>query len=241
VVARPPVRVVEPRVRQRRLHLRSDRDTGAARGGARLGARAQGFGRGRDGATSEGAFHEGANIAAVVRAPLVLVCNNNQWAISTPLSAQTAAARLSDKAVGYGMPGLRVDGHDVLAVYDAVREGVERARAGEGPTFVEAVTYRSAPHATADDPSLYIDPERVEAEQDRDCLALYEAYLTRLGLLDGKRADEVREQALATMREAIQAAEDEAPAGPELVFAHAYADPPPSLVRDLDELRRVHA
>ena len=194
-----------------------------------------------DGATSEGAFHEGANIAAVMRAPLVLVCNNNQWAISTPLSAQTAAARLSDKALGYGMPGLRVDGHDVLAVYEAMREGVERARAGDGPTFVEAVTYRSAPHATADDPSLYIDPERVAAEQERDCVALYEAYLIRLGLLDEQRADEVRAEALATMREAIEAAEAEAPADPELVFSHAFANPPPSFERELDELRRVHA
>jgi pyruvate dehydrogenase E1 component alpha subunit len=194
-----------------------------------------------DGATSEGAFHEGANIAAVVRAPLVLVCNNNQWAISTPLSSQTAAARLADKAIGYGMPGIRVDGHDVLAVHEAVREGVERARAGEGPTFVEAVTYRSAPHATADDPGLYLDPERVAAEQERDCVALYEAYLTRLGLLDEHRAEAVREEARATMRAAIQAAEDEAPADPELVFSHAYAEPPASLARDLDELRRVHA
>ena len=194
-----------------------------------------------DGATSEGAFHEGANIAAVVRAPLVLVCNNNQWAISTPLSAQTAAARLADKAVGYGMPGIRVDGHDVLAVYEAVREGVERARAGDGPTFVEAVTYRSAPHATADDPSLYIDPDRVAAEQERDCVAVYEAYLTRLGLLDEQRTHDVREEALATMREAIQAAEDEAPPSPELVFSHAYADPPATLARDLEELRRVRA
>ncbi len=194
-----------------------------------------------DGATSEGAFHEGANIAAVARAPLVLVCNNNQWAISTPLSAQTAAARLSDKAVGYGMPGLRVDGHDVLAVYEAVREGVERARAGDGPTFVEAVTYRSAPHATADDPSLYIDPERVAAEQERDCVSLYEGYLTGLGLLDEQRVHEVRAEALATMRAAIEAAEAEAPADPELVFSHAFADPPPSFERDLEELRRVNA
>ena len=193
-----------------------------------------------DGATSEGAFHEGTNIAAVVRAPLVLVCNNNQWAISTPLSAQTAAARLADKAIGYGIPGIRVDGHDVLAVYEAVREGVARARAGDGPTFVEAVTYRSAPHATADDPSLYIDPDRVAAEQERDCVTLYEAYLTRLGLLDEQRIAEVREAALATMREAIQAAEDEPPPSHELVFSHAYADPPASLARDLDELRRVH-
>ena len=98
------------------------------------------------------------------------------------------------------MPGIRVDGHDVLAVYEAVREGVARARAGEGPTFVEAVTYRSAPHATADDPSLYVDPDRVAAERERDCLAVYEGYLTRLGLLDEGRAAAVREEALAAMR-----------------------------------------
>ena len=193
-----------------------------------------------DGATSEGAFHEGANIAAVMKAPLVLLCNNNQWAISTPLSAQTAAARLADKAIGYGMPALRVDGHDVLAVYEAMKEGVERARAGEGPTFVEAVTYRSAPHATADDPSLYIDPERVAAELERDCVATFEAYLERLGVLDDARKAAVKEEALAMMRAGIQAAEDEPAAGLELVFAHAYAEPPASLARDLDELRRVH-
>ena len=115
-----------------------------------------------DGATSEGAFHEGANFAAVMRAPVVLFCNNNGWAISTPVEAQTRAASLVDKAVGYGMPGIRVDGGDVLAVYEATREAVNRARAGEGPTLIEAVTYRCAPHATADDPSAYIDPERVE-------------------------------------------------------------------------------
>ena len=93
-----------------------------------------------DGATSEGSFHEGANLAAVMQAPLILFCNNNQWAISTPLEAQTHAETLADKAVGYGMPGVRVDGGDVLAVYEATREAVERARAGGGPTFIEAVT-----------------------------------------------------------------------------------------------------
>src|SRR6476660_9096292 len=131
-------------------------------------------------------------IAAVVKAPLVLVCNNNQWAISTPLEAQTAAARLSDKAIGYGMPALRVDGHDVLAVYEAVREGVAGGRAGEGPTFVEAVTYRSAPHATADDPSLYVDPERVASDRARDCVPAFEEYLRRLGVLDDERIAAVR-------------------------------------------------
>src|SRR3954471_2515435 len=103
-----------------------------------------------DGATSEGAFHEGANFAAVMKAPVVLFCNNNQWAISTPLERQTAAETLADKAAGYGMPAIRVDGGDVLAVFEAVREAVARARAGGGPTFVEALTYRSAPHGTAD-------------------------------------------------------------------------------------------
>ena len=118
-----------------------------------------------DGATSEGAFHEGANLAAVMNAPVVLFCNNNQWAISTPITAQTRAAALVDKAVGYGIPGVRVDGADVLAVFEATREAVERARRGGGPTFIEAVTYRAAPHATADDPRPYIDQARVEEER----------------------------------------------------------------------------
>jgi pyruvate dehydrogenase E1 component alpha subunit len=194
-----------------------------------------------DGATSEGSFHEGANLAAVVGAPLVLVCNNNQWAISTPLSAQTAAARLADKAIGYGMPAIRVDGHDVLAVYEAVRDAVAHARAGGGPTFVEAVTYRTAPHATADDPSIYIDQDRVADEQERDCVALFDGYLRRLGVLDDEQAAAVEREALAIMRAGIERAESEAPGDLELVFAHAYADLPAALARDLDELRRVHA
>ena len=117
------------------------------RPGSRGGRSCAASGRSRssyfgDGATSEGAFHEGANFAGVMRAPLILFCNNNQWAISTPLSAQTAAPTLADKAIGYGMPGVRVDGADVLAVYEATRDAVARARAGDGPTFIEAVTYR---------------------------------------------------------------------------------------------------
>src|SRR5581483_105445 len=113
---------------------------------------------------------EGVNFAAVTGSPLVLVCNNNQWAISTPLSAQTAAASLADKAAGYGIPGVRVDGTDVLAVYEAVAEAAARARAGDGPTLIEALTYRAAPHATADDPTAYIDPERVEEARRRECV-----------------------------------------------------------------------
>jgi len=182
-----------------------------------------------DGATSEGAFHEGANLAAVMAAPAILLCNNNGWAISTPVSAQTRAETLADKARGYGMPGVRVDGGDVLAVYEATCEAAERARAGDGPTFIEAVTYRMAPHATADDPSAYIDPERVELERENECLARFDRYLRRVGVLDDRVAEEFREEALAAMKAGIAAAERLPAPDPELVFTHAYAEPPPDL------------
>jgi pyruvate dehydrogenase E1 component alpha subunit len=177
-----------------------------------------------DGATSEGAFHEGANFAAVMQAPVVLLCNNNQWAISTPLSAQTRAETLADKAVGYGMPGVRVDGGDVLAVYEATSEAVARARAGEGPTLIEAVTYRCAPHATADDPSAYIDAERVEAERSNECLSRYERYLRRIGVLTDEIAEATRNEALEAMRAGIAAAEALPEPDAELVTRNAYAE-----------------
>src|SRR4051794_5735236 len=182
-----------------------------------------------DGATSEGAFHEGANFAAVMRAPLILFCNNNHWAISTPLEAQTRAETLAAKAAGYGMPGVRVDGGDVLAVYEATREAVERARAGGGPTFIEAVSYRAAPHATADDPRAYIDLDRVEEEKRNECVGRYESYLRRLGVLDDAVAEEIKNEALEAMRQGIAAAEAEPDPDPELVFDNAYVLPPPNL------------
>src|SRR6266571_7454307 len=189
-----------------------------------------------DGATSEGSFHEGANFAAVMRAPLILFCNNNQWAISTPLEAQTAAETLADKAVGYGIPGVRVDGGDVLAVFEATRDAVARARAGEGPTFIEAVSYRAAPHATADDPRAYIDLERVEEEKRRECLGRYEGYLRRAGLLTDEMAESVRAEAAEAMREAIKAAEAEPAADVSLLFDRALANPPASFDAELAEL-----
>jgi pyruvate dehydrogenase E1 component alpha subunit len=192
-----------------------------------------------DGATSEGSFHVGANFAAVMQAPAILFCNNNGWAISTPITAQTRAQTLADKAIGYGLPAARVDGGDVLAVYEATREAVERARAGGGPTFIEAVTYRCAPHATADDPSAYIDAERVEQERANECVGRYERYLRRQGLLDDDLAHEVRTEAAEAMRAGIAAAEAEPPADPALLFEHALVDPPASYESDLAELRRI--
>jgi len=182
-----------------------------------------------DGATSEGAFHEGVNFAAVMDAPVVFVCNNNHWAISTPLEAQTRTESLADKAVGYGIPGVRVDGLDVLAVYEAARDAVERARSGHGPTLIEAVHYRAAPHATADDPSAYIDQERVEEERARECVGQYERFLQRLGLLDEALVASTRQEAEQLMRAGISAAEAEAPPDPELLFTHAYVEPPENL------------
>jgi pyruvate dehydrogenase E1 component alpha subunit len=182
-----------------------------------------------DGATSEGSFHEGANFAAVMQAPLVLLCNNNGWAISTPLSAQTRAATLADKAIGYGMPGVRVDGLDVLAVYEAASEAVKRARDGGGPTFIEAVHYRAAPHATADDPRAYIDAERVKEERAHECVGRFEAHLREAGILDDELVARVRTDAENAMRAGIAEAEAEPPPDPALLYEHAYAEPPPDI------------
>ena len=179
-----------------------------------------------DGATSEGEFHEGVNLAAVMNAPAVFVCNNNQWAISTPIEAQTRAESLADKAVGYGIPGVTVDGLDVLAVYAAAREAVERARSGGGPTLIECVHYRAAPHATADDPRAYIDLARVEEERANECVGRFERHLLDAGVLTDDRVEAVRKDAEDLMRAGIAAAEAEPPADPELVFTHAYVDPP---------------
>ncbi|MDQ6817878.1 MAG: thiamine pyrophosphate-dependent enzyme, partial [Actinomycetota bacterium] len=184
-----------------------------------------------DGATSEGAFHEGVNFAAVMQAPLVLICNNNGWAISTPVERQTRAGALADKALGYGIPGVRVDGADVLAVLEATRDAVERARRGEGPTLIEAVHYRIAPHATADDPARYRDDVRSEQERQHECLARYEAYLRRQSILDQAAATHVRADATEAVRRAMREVELLPDPDPATIFDTTYAVPPPELLR----------
>lgn len=194
-----------------------------------------------DGATSEGAFHEGLTFAGVVGAPVVLLCNNNGWAISTPVSAQTAAERLSDKAVGYGIAATRVDGGDVLAVHEAVRDALQRARHGGGPTFVEAVTYRMAPHATADEPALYWDADRVRDERRRECLVRYERQLRERGLLEEDEVERVRRACEEDVKAAMAAVERRPPPAPTAIFDPAFADPPPAVLRDRDEAGRLRA
>ena len=127
----------------------------------------------------------------------------------------------------------------MLAVYEVIREAAERARGGGGPTLVEAVTYRTAPHATADDPRAYIDLARVEEERKRECVGRYEGYLRRAGMLDDTLADEIKEHVLEVMRGGIAAAEAEPSPDPALLFEHAFADPPDSFAHDLDGLRRL--
>ena len=188
-----------------------------------------------DGATSEGAFHEGTNFAAVMDAPAVLLCNNNGWAISTPLARQSRAESLALKARGYGIPGLRVDGGDVLAVYEAVRQAVARAQAGEGPTLIEAVHYRIAPHATADDPSLYRDESNAAAARANECLARFEGYLRRRELLDDEQATSARAEASDLIKRGMREVEALPAPDPALVFDTTYADPPADLVRQRDE------
>src|SRR5207302_815726 len=137
-----------------------------------------------DGATSEGDFHEALNFAGVWHVPVVFVCQNNQWAISVPLKKQTHSRTIAQKALAYGLPGIQVDGNDVLAVYAAAREAVDRARAGDGPTLIECVTYRLGVHTTADDPTKYRAEEEVRMWEQKDPLTRFRIYLETRDLLE---------------------------------------------------------
>ncbi|MFJ9611836.1 thiamine pyrophosphate-dependent dehydrogenase E1 component subunit alpha [Kitasatospora sp. NPDC101176] len=182
-----------------------------------------------DGGTSEGDFHEALNFAAVLRAPVVFLVQNNGFAISVPLSAQSAAPTLAHKAVGYGMPGRLVDGNDAPAVHGVLAEAVERARTGGGPTLVEALTYRVEAHTNADDATRYRTEPEVEAWREHDPVLLMERALRGLGVLDDALV-----QAAADEAEALAARmRAEFHADPELdpmsLFAHVFAEPTPQL------------
>jgi 2-oxoisovalerate dehydrogenase E1 component alpha subunit len=188
-----------------------------------------------DGSASEGDFHEAANMAAVFRAPVVLFCQNNGWAISVPSSEQYAAP-IAARAAGYGFPGVRVDGNDVLAVFAVTKEAVERARAGDGPTLIEAMTYRVGSHSTADDASRYRNEAEVGAWRERDPIDRYRTYLLGSGVIDHafvRACDEEAAAWVAEIRAAVTAL-GEPPASE--MFDHAYADPPATLRRQRREL-----
>lgn len=193
-----------------------------------------------DGATSEGDFHEGLNCAAVYQVPVIFVCQNNQWAISVPLARQTHSETLAQKALAYGMPGIQVDGNDILAVYAATREAVDRARNGHGPTFIECVTYRVMMHTTSDDPKKYRSEEEVELWRRRDPLIRYRNYLVRKNILPEIQLPVLEEEVKQQIQSAVDRAEQRMQelGDPLDMFDHLYADLPPHLRAQKEALAR---
>jgi 2-oxoisovalerate dehydrogenase E1 component alpha subunit len=195
-----------------------------------------------EGATSANDFHAGLNFAAVHKVPVVFVCRNNGWAISVPREKQTAAATIAQKAIGYGMRGERVDGNDLLAVYEATRRARASAAAGEGPTLLECVTYRIEGHSTSDDPRVYRPAELVEPWKKKDPILRVRRYLVRRGALgdaaDARLRDEIREEVQRALREA-EAFPPKPPV--ESLFEDVYAEPLPQLREQLEELEAAIA
>lgn len=209
---------------------------GAAYAARRKGHDTVTFGFIGDGATSEPDFHSAMNFAAVWKAPCVLVCQNNHWAISVPSSKQTASATFAVKAYAYGMPGIRVDGNDVLALLQVFREAVARARDGHGPTFVEAVTYRIGAHSSSDDPTLYRSDDEVEAWRKKDPLARLERFLRARGLLDDDARRALEAELLDEILSAIKRVESLPPPERESLFDDVYGALPWHLEEQREEL-----
>jgi pyruvate dehydrogenase E1 component alpha subunit len=184
-----------------------------------------------DGASSEGDAHEALNLAGVRRAPVVFVLKNNGWAISTPVHKQTAAASFAARAAGYGIAGELVDGNDLLAMHDACTRAVQRARAGEGPTLIEARTYRMGPHNTSDDPTRYVDPVLLEARRPSDPVARVRRYLQARGLADEAAEAALVQELRAEIDAAVEEVEAAPPVGPEAIFDHVFARAPQRVAR----------
>lgn len=160
-----------------------------------------------EGSTNQGEFHEACNFAGVHRLPVVFLCQNNQYAISVPLEKQLACESVADRAQGYGFPGVTVDGNDPLAVYEVVLKAVERARAGDGPTLIEARTYRLVPHSSDDDDRSYRTREEVEAAKARDPIEQFRMYLREHGLLTEKKEQAIESRVQEEVDKATQEAE----------------------------------
>jgi pyruvate dehydrogenase E1 component alpha subunit len=177
-----------------------------------------------DGATSEGDFHEAMNFAAVFATPTVFLCQNNGYAISYPTAEQTKSKTIAAKAEGYGMPGVRVDGNDVVGVLVAVREAADRARKGEGPSLIEAVTYRMGPHTTADDPTRYRDEAESRDWEDRDPLLRVRRLLEKAGGWTDEWQASLEKAASRVIEEAVEWAEDVPEPTPEQMMGRMFAE-----------------
>lgn len=189
-----------------------------------------------EGTSSTGEFHVAMNFAGVYKAPVVFVCRNNGWAISVPTERQTAAKTYASKAVGYGMPGIRVDGNDVLAVVAVSREAVDRARAGDGPTLIEALTYRVQGHSSSDDPSVYRDPHAPEPWEKKDPLVRFRNYLKQIGLWTEALETEITEKHNQAVSDAMSRAEKLAAPPIETLFEEVYEEMPWHIAEQRDWL-----
>jgi pyruvate dehydrogenase E1 component alpha subunit len=190
-----------------------------------------------DGASSEGDFHESLNLAGVRRAPVVYVCQNNQWAISTPLRLQTAGV-IAERAAGYGIAGERVDGNDVLAMYAAASRARRRALDGDGPTLIEAVTYRLGAHTTADDPTRYVGADELETAKRADPITRFRTWLTARELWDDDAEAEALTWIDRQIDEATEVFDAAGEADPDAMFAHVFAEEPPRLRRQRERYER---
>lgn len=189
-----------------------------------------------DGGTSEGDFNEGLNFAGVFRTPTVFVCQNNQYAISLPRTHQTAARTLAQKAVAFGFPGIQVDGNDLLAMYAATKEAVDRARKGEGPTLIESYTYRMGDHTTSDDATRYRVEKEVQEWTSKDPLMRLRAYLQSRGLWDEKKEEDCLNWAERLVEEEVNKAQMFPPPKVEEVFKHTYAEMTADLKEQMDAI-----
>lgn len=189
-----------------------------------------------DGATSQGDFHVGMNFAGVYKAPCIFLCRNNGYAISVPTHKQTAVTDFSLKALGYGMPGIRVDGNDVLALYKVTKEAAERGRAGEGPTFIEALTYRKGAHSSSDDPSRYRSAEEEREWELKDPVARLRRLLEKEGLWDDQKQEELEIRYAENLKAIIENAERAPRPNVESLFEDVYEELTPALHEQRDGL-----
>lgn len=190
-----------------------------------------------EGATSHPDFHNGLNLAGVLKAPVLFFCRNNGWAISTPRSLQTASETFAIKGVAYGIEGVRVDGNDIFAVVEITRKAAEKARNGGGPTLIEAVTYRLGSHSTSDDPSAYRPEGDAESWNLKDPLRRLRLYLEGQGVWDAAKDEALHAEIKAEIDAAIQAGEATPAPAPDTIFDDVYADIPPHLLAQREELR----
>lgn len=190
-----------------------------------------------DGATSEGDFHEGMNFAGVFNVPVVMLCQNNQWAISIPRKKQTHAETLAQKSIAYGFEGIQVDGNDAFAVYKATKEALDNARNGKGPVMIESLTYRMGDHTTADDANRYRDPREVSLWQKRDPIARLKLYLLKQKLWSEQQERELMKEVDALVEEAVDKYEHTPIQPIESIFKYTYKEMIPELKEQLDELK----